>query len=269
MLAKISIGSTANFVKRLWQMIFGRRWFPLDNVTERLTTLNGWDQKALKDCRLAVMGCGALGGNFSIWAARYGVGEIWLADDDAVEASNFPRQPFTYEDVGINKAIALRYHVLESRIDRATKVKALPYRFENVVFAGLIPDPDLLFVGVDNDPSRRWAIKFANRHGIPAIVTGMDGQAANGYVFVQKSKPDCPCPACFWPSLAQSMGQGACAPVSAGIAITIVGISLAALESLLMGRPVEWDVKRVSLPGGVEGSYRVAKRPNCELCGSL
>ncbi len=249
-------------------MIFGRRWFSLAEVTNRLEPLVGWDQEALKASRVAVVGCGALGGNFALSIARYGVGEILLFDFDEVDPSNLPRQPFSYADVGINKAIALKHHILNARVDCETLVESFPYRFEEAVSADLVSTPSILFVGVDNDPSRRWAIAYANTHGIPAIITGMDGEAAEGYVFRQQSQPDTPCPACFWPSLAKSMGQAPCAPVSAAIALTVVGISLAAFESLVMKRPIDWDVKTISLPGKVEGNYRVVKRTNCPLCGS-
>ena len=263
-----SIKLIKTYVQQHRQMIFGPRWFSLAEVTDRLEPLIGWNQEALKASRVAVVGCGALGGNFALAIARYGVGEILLFDFDEVDPSNLPRQPFSYADVRINKALALNHHVRNARVDRETLVESFPYHFEEAVSANLVSTPSILFVGVDNDPSRRWAITYANTHRIPAIITGLDGEAAEGYVFRQQSQPDTPCPACFWPSLIESMGQAPCAPVSAAIALTVVGISLAALESLVMKRPLEWDVKTISLTGKVEGNYGVVKRSDCPLCAS-
>lgn len=255
-------------LKQRKQALFGRRWWPQVEQLDRQQKLTGWDQAALSACQLAVIGAGALGGNFAYWSVRAGVGEVWLFDDDEVGISNLPRQPFSHVDVGINKAIALRYHLRRVRASRDTAIRAFPYRFEETVEGGLASVPDILFVGVDNDLSRRWIVTYALHHHIPAIITGIDGEAAAGYVFAQQSQPETPCPACFWPSLAESRAQGACAPMSAGIALAIVGISMMALESLVMNRPRNWDAKTISLVGGAEGSYRVMKRSSCRLCAS-
>ena len=96
------------YVQQHKQTIFGPRWFSLAEVINRLEPLIGWDQEALKASRVAVVGCGALGGNFALAIARYGVGEILLFDYDEVD--RFYVEKFRIDRYDYEKALKKQKH---------------------------------------------------------------------------------------------------------------------------------------------------------------
>ncbi len=69
-------------------------------------------QKKIKETKLLFIGCG-LGSQTAVLAARAGFENFTLCDGDAVEESNLNRQEFFIGDVGVNKAEAVKKHLLD------------------------------------------------------------------------------------------------------------------------------------------------------------
>lgn len=76
----------------------------------------------LKDRTVGIAGCGGLGSNCAVALARVGVGKLVVADFDVIEASNLNRQYFFKDQIGQNKALALKDII--SRIDTDITVDA-------------------------------------------------------------------------------------------------------------------------------------------------
>lgn len=81
------------------------------------------EQLKIKQTRILIAGCG-VGSVVAAGAARFGFENFVLVDGDKVEISNLNRQEYTKNDVGINKAIALKKKLLN--INPGAKVKVLP-----------------------------------------------------------------------------------------------------------------------------------------------
>ncbi|MBN2285718.1 MAG: ThiF family adenylyltransferase, partial [Tissierellales bacterium] len=77
----------------------------------------------LRDKRVAVLGCGALGANVAIHSARSGVSKLILADNKEVTPGVLIRQPFNHNQCGQNKAIALKDNV--QKIRREIEIEAI------------------------------------------------------------------------------------------------------------------------------------------------
>ncbi|MGX4600591.1 sulfur carrier protein ThiS adenylyltransferase ThiF [Faecalimicrobium sp. JNUCC 81] len=65
----------------------------------------------LEQGKVAILGLGGLGSNIAISLARIGVGKLVLADFDVVEPSNLNRQQYFIDDIGKNKADALKENI--------------------------------------------------------------------------------------------------------------------------------------------------------------
>jgi sulfur carrier protein ThiS adenylyltransferase len=76
----------------------------------------------LKDKVVGIAGCGGLGSNCAVALARVGMGKLIIADFDTIEASNLNRQCFFKDQLGQNKAFALKDII--GRIDEKVYVEA-------------------------------------------------------------------------------------------------------------------------------------------------
>lgn len=71
-----------------------------------------WFNPSLANCRVIVIGCGAVGSNAALLAARMGFTKFALWDKDIVEPHNLPNQAYDVEHIGMPKVEALQ-HVLQ------------------------------------------------------------------------------------------------------------------------------------------------------------
>src|SRR4030095_2256871 len=76
----------------------------LPGVEDRQQKLKGFNQEALANARVILIGAGGLGGEIGEALVRKGVGTIVLFDHDLVEPSNLNRQRFYKNDLGKPKA---------------------------------------------------------------------------------------------------------------------------------------------------------------------
>jgi sulfur carrier protein ThiS adenylyltransferase len=79
-------------------------------------------RNSLKNKVVGIAGCGGLGSNCAVALARVGVGKLVIVDFDGIEPSNLNRQYFFRDQVGQNKALALKDNI--GRIDHEIIVEA-------------------------------------------------------------------------------------------------------------------------------------------------
>jgi sulfur carrier protein ThiS adenylyltransferase len=89
-------------------------------------------QKKFSSATVAVCGLGGLGSHIAVSLARAGIGKLVLIDFDRVDITNLHRQQYKADQIGMNKADALRdnlleiapYIELETHTERITKDNA-------------------------------------------------------------------------------------------------------------------------------------------------
>jgi molybdopterin/thiamine biosynthesis adenylyltransferase len=114
----------------------------------RFTPLGGEGQSRLVAARVAVVGCGALGGVSALALARAGVGHLRLIDRDVPERSNLPRQVLFEEadiEAGLPKAVVAAKHL--ARINSATSYEPIVADLTADRAATLLRDVDLVVPG--------------------------------------------------------------------------------------------------------------------------
>ncbi len=70
-------------------------------------------QKKLDSATVAICGLGGLGSNIAVALARMGIGKLILIDFDKVDITNFHRQQYKANQLGMNKTDALCENLLE------------------------------------------------------------------------------------------------------------------------------------------------------------
>jgi molybdopterin/thiamine biosynthesis adenylyltransferase len=239
----------------------------VSGALERHSGVAGFCQAALGQARLLLVGAGGLISHIAPTAARKGIGQIALVDDDVVEANNLNRQFFYKRDIGSHKAVALARN-LQRECTARTRLIGLALRFEEAAERGVLPDSDVAVCGVDNNPCRTAASAYFRRQGVPVIFTAVSRDADHGYVFVQ----DCrgACIGCLFPDMV-SDERYPCpgTPAIADVLQAVGALTVYAIDSLLMTRPRSWNYRRISLADvSSEGAGCVAARPGCPLCAA-
>lgn len=150
----------------------------------QLPELGPEKQARLRRSRVAVFGCGALGGVLIDQLARAGVGHLTLIDRDTVELSNLHRQVLFEQsdaDQGRPKAEAAADRV--RAINPEVQVTAVPAHAgpSNVeTLCGLAPTGagpkvDLILDGLDNFETRLLLGDVADKHAVPMVYAGVVG----------------------------------------------------------------------------------------------
>jgi len=146
-------------------------------------TLGLEGQIRLLQARVAVAGCGGLGGWIIEMLARAGVGEIVMVDGDVFDDNNLNRQLFSCEEnLGVNKAetAARRVRMINAAVTPYPKAMFVNEENGMEIFKGCSAVVDAL----DSNSARRAAFKTCRELNIPYIhgaVAGFFGQSGVFY----------------------------------------------------------------------------------------
>ena len=234
--------------------------------------IGGEGQKMLKESRVAIVGCGALGAIQAETLARAGVGHLVLIDRDFVEESNLQRQ-IMFEETDardrLPKAIAAARRI--ERINPDVKVESIvaDVNYENI--EDLLAESDLVLDGTDNFETRFLINDAAVKEGIPWIY----GAAVGSYGLTMTVIPgETPCLRCVLRNMPDPGSGPTCD--TAGVILPIVAVigSIQSAEALklIVGarqklhqsliRINVWDfaINRTPLAA-------IDKDPECRACG--
>jgi adenylyltransferase/sulfurtransferase len=142
----------------------------------RFAPLGAAGQEALVAARVAVVGCGALGGVVALTLARAGVGFLRLIDRDLPERSNLPRQVLFDEadvEAGLPKAVAAANAL--ARINSAASYEPVVADLTATTALDLLSGVDLIVDGTDNFEARFLINEVACRLRCPWVHGGAIG----------------------------------------------------------------------------------------------
>jgi len=143
----------------------------------RLRLISWWEQEKIADCRLLVIGAGALGNEILKNAALLGFRQVIVVDMDRIEESNLSRAVlFRSEDVGEFKAnVAARAF---RSLAPGARVHPIVANVLHGCGLGLFEWSDVIIAGLDNREARLWINRSAwkmNRPWIDGAIEGING----------------------------------------------------------------------------------------------
>jgi adenylyltransferase/sulfurtransferase len=143
----------------------------------RLRLIPWWDQSKIANCRLLVVGAGALGNEILKNAALLGFRKVIVVDLDRIDESNLSRTVLYREhDVGQFKSQVAARAYLEMASD--AEIQPLNLNVVNDCGLGLFEWSDLIIAGLDNREARLWINRSAwkvNRPWIDGAIEGING----------------------------------------------------------------------------------------------
>jgi len=235
-------------------------------VHDRHNLVQGWDQEKIHNSKIAIVGCGGLGGIFSWCLARMGIGSLLICDSDIIQLSNLSRQYFFEEQIGQNKAISLAEN-LKRDCTATTIIEAYPLDFQHV-----LEDYPIAFAGagliaclVDNNGTRYDVSKFGLKNNLPVIISAVSRTTRNGYVFVQDEKG--PCFNCIYPRKDShtSIGTQCRDPAIIYTHMGVMSLAVYATISKILGWQLPWNYYELFLNNESVATLR-PKREDCEIC---
>ena len=226
-------------------------------------------QRKLRDSRVAIVGCGALGSLQAEVLARAGVGRLVLIDRDFVEPSNLQRQAlYTEADAAqsLPKAVAAASHLKNVN----SEVEVIPHVADLTPDdAALLDDIHVLLDGTDNFQTRYLMNDLSWKQGIPWIYGACVGSSGIAAAFV----PDhFPCFRCVFPSEPPAGSAPTCD--TAGILWPAVGgvvsFQVTSVFKILTGTEVLPQMLQFDVWENVFHTLSLdkAKRPDCPTCGT-
>lgn len=170
----------------------------------RSELIKGYDKQKNANTTVVVVGVGALGTWVSLALAGFGLKKIVLIDPDTVEESNLNRQmAFTNDDIGENKAFAMKKRIEERVPNNSTIVEASSeWVTEDNVDFEIPDDADIVFLCLDNAKTRLIINDYLVEKGTPFINGGTSEGHAGEYCFVIPGET--PCLRCFFPEITES-----------------------------------------------------------------
>jgi len=228
-----------------------------------LREVGGPGQQKLKAASVLIVGAGGLGSPAALYLAAAGVGALFIADPDVVDASNLQRQILYAEaDVGRPKAeaaadrlAALNPHIFVAGYNGA---------FDDSTADELCEGVDIVLDGTD-DFAVRYAVNAACvKHGKP-LVSGAIGRWT-GQVGVFGRQP---CYRCLVPEIppeAETCSVVGVVGALAGVIGAMMGLEAIKLVvgagEALQGRLMIYDALAAETR-----TVRVGADPECPVCG--
>jgi adenylyltransferase/sulfurtransferase len=239
------------------------------NKWERLNfnqqKVSGFSLTAFQNTKVASIGAGAIGTNVLVGLVRKGIGALDIFDGDFVELNNLTRQLFYLKDVGKNKAECLARFLSKHGFFN-TRICGFPYRFQEALELGHdFSKYDAFICGVDNNPTRISVAKYCLEKKIPLITGAVSRDGLQMYCAIQE--PERACFGCIRPNDINDNFYPCDLPGIIDINQVVAGFMVYALDTVLMNRNREWNLKMIFLDGSVpETSKNIQRNPGCPLC---
>lgn len=131
--------------------------------------------------RIAVIGCGGTGSYLVpvLMKAVPNGSVITLHDGDEFDEGNLDRQLFSSEDIGKNKAVALR------DLYKAAFIEAIP---DFLTRAQELEEYDFVFACPDNHVARMKVLDAADKYEIPVVICGNEFNSASAMFYTASWK---------------------------------------------------------------------------------
>lgn len=152
----------------------------MERYARNKTTLSEDENQILHRSKVAVIGCGGLGGYVIEMLARLGVGEITAIDGDVFDESNLNRQLLSdTESLGKSKALVAKTRV--ALVNPDIQVNAIQAMLAADNAEDLLKGHDVIVDALDDINTRFLVQDVAQRLGIPFVygaIAGWYGQVS-------------------------------------------------------------------------------------------
>ena len=156
-------------------------------MTRQLPLVSREEQEKFKNAKIAVIGCGGIGGEAIEMLARMGVGELVLVDEDSFDLTNLNRQTLaTFDDLDKDKSETASSKV--SAINPYVKVTSYSAHVDLDNIDKILDGCNVVVDALDNIATRVIVSRKAMENRIPYIHGAIHGTMGQVCVFLSNTK---------------------------------------------------------------------------------
>ena len=240
----------------------------IDNRYSRqilLSNIQKEGQEKLKNSKITLIGCGALGTNIANNLSRSGIGHIIVVDRDLIELNNLQRQNLYDEsDIGLPKASILSKKL--RKINSDIKIKSLVVDVDNKNIEKIIKKSDIVLDGTDNMHIRFLLNDACVKNNIPWIYGGAietEGMTMN--IIPHKT----PCLRCLLENIPKPGSLPTCDTVGVLNTIPSVIADIQSTEAIkiILNKAINDGLISYNIWNHNFKNYKIKRRKDCKCCG--
>jgi molybdopterin-synthase adenylyltransferase len=228
-------------------------------------------QAKLRDARVLIVGCGALGCVSADLLVRAGVGFVRIVDRDFVERDNLHRQVlFTEADAAAQLPKAVAGAARLAAVNSEVTIEPVVADVNATNISRLAGDSQVIVDGTDNFETRHLINDFAVANGLPWVFAGCVGAEGQTMAIVPGESP---CLSCFLPEPPPATSMPTCE--TAGVLAPIVSV-VAAYQAMAAIKILSGHAEAVNSQLTVFDLWnnqvrninmRASRRSDCPTCG--
>lgn len=233
---------------------------------ERLQGVGASGMESLSRAKVALVGCGTLGGAYASFLIRSGIGAIRLIDRDFVEEHNLSTQTLFQEDDArqmLPKVVAAQRHL--QQVNSACQVETCCTDLTSANAETLLRGVDLILDGTDNFETRFLLNDVAVKNGVPWIYTAVVGYSGLVMAIIPGQTA---CLRCWLADPPETGALPTCETVGVWppVAQSLAAIGFTEALRLLTGRAPEADLSELNFETNQWRKLRIVRRPDCPTC---
>ena len=156
-------------------------------ITRQMPLADKSEQEKFRNSKIAVIGCGGIGGQTIEMLARMGIGELVLVDEDSFDWTNLNRQTLsTTDEIGLAKSEVAKQKI--EKINPYVKVTSFTEHVDSTNIDKIIGDADIVIDALDNILTRVIVSRKARDNMIPYIHGAIHGTLGQITVFLSNTK---------------------------------------------------------------------------------
>lgn len=151
-------------------------------ISRQMSIVTRSQQTRFKESKIAVVGCGGIGGSVIEMLARMGVGKLTIIDKDSFDMSNLNRQVMSSIDsIGKSKSDTTKENI--RLINPYVEVESYNEELNEDNIEQLLFDSDIIIDALDNLFTRVILSRYAKKNEIPFIHGAIHGTMGQLTVF--------------------------------------------------------------------------------------
>lgn len=155
-------------------------------ISRQMSIVTKSQQTRFKESKIAVVGCGGIGGSVIEMLARMGVGKLNIIDNDTFDMSNLNRQLMSSVDsLGKSKSEVTKENIRLA--NPYVKVKAYTDELNENNIEEVLSDCDVIIDALDNLFTRVLISRYSKENKIPFVHGAIHGTKGQLTVFNEKT----------------------------------------------------------------------------------